>query len=42
MYEILAALPPATVRGVCYQLFVAGKIPSMETKHTSRVSVQLK
>jgi hypothetical protein len=38
---ILAEIQPATVRAVCYRLFVAGLIPSMEKKHTSRVSVQL-
>jgi hypothetical protein len=38
---ILDAIQPTTVRSVCYQLFVAGLIESMEKKHTSRVSVQL-
>lgn len=39
--EILAEIRPATVRAVCYRLFVAGIIDSMEKKNTSRVSVQL-
>lgn len=40
-YEILDAIQPASVRAVCYRLFVAGLIPSMEKKNTNRVSVQL-
>ena len=39
--EILEEIQPATVRAVCYRLFVAGVIDSMEKKNTSRVSVQL-
>lgn len=39
--EILREIQPATVRAVCYRLFVAGVIDSMEKKNTSRVSVQL-
>jgi hypothetical protein len=35
---ILAEIQPATVRAVCYRLFVAGLIPSMAKKHTNRVS----
>lgn len=33
---------PTTVRGVCYHLFVHKVIPSMEKKHTQRVSRLLK
>jgi hypothetical protein len=40
-HAILAEIQPATVRAVCYRLFVAGVIDSMEKKNTSRVSVQL-
>jgi hypothetical protein len=36
--EILEEIQPATVRAVCYRLFVAGLIPSMETANTKRVS----
>ena len=39
--QILAEIHPATVRAVCYRLFVAGLIDSMEKRNTSRVSVQL-
>ena len=39
--EILAEIQPATVRAVCYRLFVASIIDSMEKRNTSRVSVQL-
>jgi hypothetical protein len=38
---VLEEIQPATVRAVCYRLFVAGLIRSMEKKNTSRVSVQL-
>ena len=38
---ILEEIQPATVRAVCYRLFVAGLIPSMEVKNTKRVSEQL-
>lgn len=40
-HSILAEIQPATVRAVCYRLFVAQIIPSMEVKHTKRVSQQL-
>jgi len=40
-FHILDEIQPASVRAVCYRLFVAGLIPSMEKKHTNRVSVQL-
>jgi hypothetical protein len=38
---ILAEIQPATIRAVCYRLFTAGVIGSMEKKHTNRVSTQL-
>jgi hypothetical protein len=38
---ILAEIQPATVRAVCYRLFVAGLIPSMEKTNTNMVSRQL-
>ncbi len=40
-YTILAEIQSATVRAVCYRLFVAGLLPSMEKRHTNRVSTQL-
>jgi len=41
-YDILQEIHPATVRAVCYQLFIRGqRIPSMEVRHTKRVSAQL-
>jgi len=40
-YTILEEIQPASVRAVCYQLFNRKLIPSMEKKHTSRVSKQL-
>jgi hypothetical protein len=40
-YQILDEIQPASVRAVCYQLFNRKLIPSMEKKHTSRVSKQL-
>ena len=40
-YEILAEIQPASVRAVCYRLFVAGVIPAMDKASTNRVSVQL-
>jgi hypothetical protein len=41
-YDILKEIHPATVRAVCYRLFIDYKlIPSMDVKHTSRVSSQL-
>src|ERR1700730_4504253 len=36
--RILAAIHPSTVRGVAYQLFVAGFIDDMGVKNTSNVS----
>src|ERR1700730_7863043 len=36
--RILAAIHPSTVRGVAYQLFVAGFIDDMGAKNTSNVS----
>ena len=38
--EILREIQPATVRAVCYRLFVEGVIDSMERRNTSRVSKQ--
>lgn len=40
-YRILEEIQPASVRAVCYRLFVEGLIPSMEKANTNRVSVQL-
>jgi len=40
--DILDEIQPASVRAVCYQLFTRKLIPSMEKKHTNRVSVQLR
>jgi hypothetical protein len=40
-HDILEKIQPATVRAVCYQLFVRGLIGSMEKKNTNRVSTQL-
>jgi hypothetical protein len=39
---ILAEIQPASVRAVCYRLFVQGRIPSMASKHVKRVGTQLK
>ena len=39
--RILAEIQPASVRAVCYRLFVEGLIPSMEKASTNRVSRQL-
>jgi hypothetical protein len=36
--DIVKERAPITVRGVAYALFVRGLIPSMETKHTAKVS----
>jgi hypothetical protein len=36
--EIIEAVQPITVRGVCYRLFVAGHIDSMEVKNTQKIS----
>src|ERR687884_1837551 len=38
---ILAEIQPATIRAVCYRLFVAGLISSMAKSNTNRVSRQL-
>ncbi len=32
--NILAEIQPATVRAVCYRLFIMGLIPSMSKAHT--------
>lgn len=40
-YDFLSVQNPTTVRGVCYALFTRGLIPSMERKHTAKVSRQL-
>jgi hypothetical protein len=40
-FNILKEIQPASVRAVCYRLFVAGVIDSMSKNNTSRVSVQL-
>jgi hypothetical protein len=37
-YDILRDIQPATVRGVCYQLFVRGLIANMSTGETQKVS----
>jgi hypothetical protein len=37
-YEILLAIEPATVRAVCYKLFVRQLIPSMAKKETNKIS----
>jgi hypothetical protein len=39
--RILEEIQPATVRAVCYRLFVEKLIPSMEKTNTNRVSTQL-
>ena len=40
-YAILEEIQPATVRAVCYQLFIRQLIPSMAKTCTNRVSAQL-
>jgi hypothetical protein len=40
-YDILQEIHPATVRAVCYQLFIRKLLPSMAKTHTNRVSTQL-
>ena len=40
-FRILEEIQPASVRAVCYRLFIAGLIPGMEKRNTNRVSVQL-
>jgi hypothetical protein len=39
--RIFEEIHPASVRACCYQLFGEGLIPSMDRKHTARVSKQL-
>ena len=36
--EILEEIQPATIRAICYRLFVAGLIPSMQKSNTNGVS----
>lgn len=38
---ILRQIQPATIRSVCYQLFIRGLLAGMEKKNTNRVSTQL-
>jgi hypothetical protein len=38
-HAILAEIHPATVKAVCYRLFVAGVIPDMSKASTKRVSI---
>ena len=40
--EILEEIHPATVRAVCYRLFILGLIPAMAKKNTDAVGKQLK
>lgn len=40
-FAILERIQPATVRSVCYQLFIQKLIPSMDKNSTNRVSKQL-
>lgn len=40
MHRILAEIQPATVRAVCYRLFIEKLIPSMDKTHTNAVSKQ--
>jgi len=40
-YDILQDIHPATVRAVCYQLFIRKLVPSMAKTCTNRVSTQL-
>jgi hypothetical protein len=40
-YDILEVIHPASVRAVCYQLFIRELIPNMSTNSTKRVSEQL-
>ena len=37
-WDILSEIQPATVRAVCYRLFVAGHLPNMEVNSTQKVS----
>lgn len=41
-YQVLDAIHPASVRGVCYKLFTTRHIPSMDVRHTKRVGEQIK
>jgi len=38
IYAILEEIQPASVRAVCYRLFVAGLLPSMAKDHTDKIS----
>jgi hypothetical protein len=38
IYQVVEARQPITVRGIAYQLFTLGAIPSMATKHVAMVS----
>jgi hypothetical protein len=40
-YSILEEIQPATVRAVCYRLFIANIIPDMSKASTAKVSRQL-
>jgi hypothetical protein len=40
-HDILSEIHPATVRAVCYQLFIQGLIDSMSKANTNKVSTQL-
>jgi hypothetical protein len=40
--RILVEIQPATIRAVCYRLFVEGRIQSMSRKHIRPVYDQLK
>ena len=40
-HEILSSIHPASVRAVCYQLFIRKLIPDMGKSSTNRVSTQL-
>lgn len=40
-YTILADIQPATMRAVCYRLFIQGLLESMAKPCTNRVSTQL-
>lgn len=42
METILREIQPASVRAVCYRLFVAGLMPSMAKKHVTATGKQLK
>src|SRR3989442_1617126 len=39
--DILEEIHPATVRAVCYQLFIRKLLPAMAKTHTNRVSTHL-